>query len=171
MQVDAESQNLLDELRAGRLPEGWSDVLADSRPDTLLTLLWLGRLSRVVEARHAALLRPFGLRYSDYATLTLLRLTGPTTVTTLQQRLVITSGGMTKTVDRLVKNGLAKRERAVDDGRQVLVSATNKGERLHARIIKADTGDLETRIKTITSADRSRLAATLRTLLDAIEVD
>ena len=44
------------------------ETFAEVDPDTLLLVLWASRLGRLMDAQNAAMLREFGLQYSDYAT-------------------------------------------------------------------------------------------------------
>jgi len=64
------------QLRRGEVPDGWLPALEDVDPSTVLIIIWAGRLSRRVDAFYHEALRSYGLRYSDYAVLSLLRFSG-----------------------------------------------------------------------------------------------
>jgi DNA-binding MarR family transcriptional regulator len=87
----------------------------------------------------------------------------------LNLHLAITSGGLTKSIQRLEEKQLVRRESVPEDGRGTLVSLTKKGERLVARILAEDVGALDALLGDRSSADRRRIASALRDLLDAYE--
>jgi DNA-binding MarR family transcriptional regulator len=65
--------------------------------------------------------RCVGLHPTDLQCLDLLRLSGPTTASTLAARVGLTTGAMTAVIDRLENTGLVRRARTADDRRCVLV--------------------------------------------------
>lgn len=156
-------------LRRGEVPDSWLPGLEDTDPSTLLVVLWAGRLSRRVAAYYHDALRDYGLEYSDYAVLCLLHFQGAMTPKRLNGQLAITSGGLTKSIQRLEKQGLVTRESIPEDGRGTLVSLTKKGERSVVRILAEDVGALDALLGDRSSADRKRIASSLRDLLDAYE--
>jgi DNA-binding MarR family transcriptional regulator len=156
-------------LRSGEVPDDWLPGLDSADPTTLLVVLWAGRLSRRVEAYYHEALRAHGLKYSDYAVMCLLHFLGAMTPKRLNLHLAITSGGLTKSIQRLEEKQLVRRESVPEDGRGTLVSLTKKGERLVARILAEDVGALDALLGDRSSADRRRIASALRDLLDAYE--
>lgn len=157
------------QLRRGEVPDDWLPVLEGSDPSTILITLWAGRLSRRVEAFYQEALRSYGLRYSDYAVLCLLHFLGPMPPKRLNLHLAITSGGLTKSIQRLEKKELVRRDPVPEDGRGTLVSLTKKGERSVTRILTEDVLALDDLLGDRSSADRKRIASALRDLLDAYE--
>jgi DNA-binding MarR family transcriptional regulator len=156
-------------LRRGEVPDAWRPVLSGAEPATVLIIMWAGRLSRRVEAFYKDILRPYGLQYSDYAVLSLLRFSGKMCPGNLNQYLAITSGGLTKSIHRLEADGLVRRSRDPADGRGTLVELTGKGERRVAEAFDADLAAHEQLFQSLTGQDRKRIAAALRDLLDAFE--
>jgi DNA-binding MarR family transcriptional regulator len=159
------------QLRRGVIPEGWLPGLEGADPSTILIILWAGRLSRRVEVFYQDALRSYGLKYSDYAVLCLLHFLGAMSPKRLNLHLAITSGGLTKSIQRLEKQQLVGREPIPEDGRGTLVSLTKKGERTVTRILAEDVRSLDDLLGDRTSADRKRIASALRDLLDAYERD
>lgn len=157
------------QLRRGQVPDGWLPGLEGIDPSTLLIILWAGRLSRRVEAFYQEALRAYGLRYSDYTVLCVLHFLGAMSPKRLNLHLAITSGGLTKSIQRLESKRLVRREAIPDDGRRTLVSLTKKGERTVTRILAEDVRSLDILLGDRTSADRKRTAAALRDLLDVYE--
>lgn len=168
--MKAEDLETLDQqLRRGEVPDGWLRGLEGFDPNTILIIMWAGRLSRRVEAFYQEALRPHELKYSDYAVLSLLRFSGAMSPKRLNVYLAITSGGLTKTIQRLEKKQLVAREPDPDDGRGTLVSLTKQGERTVARIFSEDVRAHEDLLSDFSSAGRKRIASALRDLLDAFE--
>ena len=156
-------------LRRGEIPVSWRPTLAGADPATVLIMMWAGRLSRRVEAFYQQVLRPHGLQYSDYALLSLLRFSGPMSPKNLNRTLAITSGGLTKSIDRLEAGLLVRRTPDPDDGRGRLVVLTKKGERLVGQVFGADVQAHERLFHGLSGSDRKRIAGVLRELLDAFE--
>ena len=156
-------------LRRGEIPASWRAVLAGADPATVLVMMWAGRLSKRVEAFYQRVLRPHGLQYSDYALLSLLRFSGSMSPKSLNRFLAITSGGLTKSIDRLEAGRLVRRTPDPDDGRGRLVVLTKKGERLVGQVFDADVEAHESLFRGLSGSDRKRIATALRELLDAFE--
>jgi DNA-binding MarR family transcriptional regulator len=156
-------------LRRGEIPASWRPVLAGADPATVLLMMWAGRLSKRVEAFYQRVLRPHGLQYSDYALLSLLRFSGPMSPKDLNRYLAITSGGLTKSIDRLEAGRLVRRTPDPDDGRGTLVVLTKRGERLIGQVFGVDFQAHERLFRGLSGADRKRIAGALRELLDAFE--
>ena len=156
-------------LRRGEIPVSWRPALAGADSSTALIMMWAGRLSRRVEAFYQGVLRPHGLQYSDYALLSLLRFSGSMSPKNLNRYLAITSGGLTKSIDRLEAGRLVRRTSDPDDGRGTLVVLTKKGERLVGQVFDDDVQAHEELFRGLSGSDRKRIAGALRELLDAFE--
>ena len=157
------------DLRRGEVP---SDLLAGVEgvdPTTILIVLWAGRLSRRVDAFYQERLRPQGLKYSDYSVLSILRFSGAMSPKQINGYLAITSGGLTKAIQRLEKAGLVSREPDPADGRGTRISLTKKGERTVTRMFQEDMKAHEALFGSISGDERKRIAVSLRELLDAFE--
>jgi DNA-binding MarR family transcriptional regulator len=164
-----ELESLDDQLRRGEIPDGWMPGIEGADPSTILIILWEGRLSRRVDAFHQESLRSYGLIYSDYAVLSLLRFSGALSPKRLNAYLAITSGGLTKTIQRLEKKKLVRRDPDPDDGRGTLISLTRQGERTVTQLFAADVRAHEELLTDLTRTDRKRIATALRDLLDSFE--
>lgn len=145
---------------------------ADTRALGLFTRL--ARTALFLEALQEECLAPHGLSFTEYTVLRVL--SGDDTATgvspsRLAEAVLISSGGMTKVIDRLVRAGLV--ERAVDpnDRRGVLVSLTPAGRDMSAA---ASASYTEGRSRVLARLDRSERATIdrgLQRLLDAFEAD
>jgi DNA-binding MarR family transcriptional regulator len=158
--------------RRHRLPGKWRAELGDVDEDTVLIMAWLARLSRSIDEAYLADLRSFGLTYSEYAALHTLRIEGPPyrmSPSRLNRVLSLSSGGVTKTIDRLESAGLVKRMPDPSDGRGVLVELTARGRKMAAHIFDAGLRKYSETLDLLSRSERRRLVASLSTLLDAFD--
>jgi DNA-binding MarR family transcriptional regulator len=156
-----------------RLPETWRAELGAVDEPSVLIMAGLDRLSRTVQEAYHGDLRAYGLTYSEYVALHTLRVAGPpyrATPTELNRVLGLSSGGVTKIVDRLEEAGLVRRAPDPRDGRGVRVALTARGRRLAARIFDAGLAKYAEKLAHLGSAERRRLVESLGTLLDAFEL-
>jgi len=157
------------DLRRGEVPRDLLAGVEGVDPTTILIVLWAGRLSRRVDAFYQERLRPRGLKYSDYSVLSILRFSGAMSPKQINGYLAITSGGLTKAIQRLEKAGLVSREPDPADGRGTRISLTKKGERTVTRMFQEDMKAHEALFGSISGDERKRIAVSLRELLDAFE--
>ena len=159
-------------LRRTRLPERWRAELGSADEDTVLIMAGLARLSRTIDEVYRADLHSFGLTYSEYTALHTLRIEGPPyrmSPSRINEALALSSGGVTKTVDRLETAGLVKRTPDPNDGRGVLVELTARGRKMAAKIFDAGLAKYAQTIERLSGAERRRLVESLGKLLDAFE--
>jgi DNA-binding MarR family transcriptional regulator len=133
-----------------------SKPFASPRQEATLGLL---RTADVIRRRIASVVEPYGITTQQYNVLRILRGAGPAglPVLTIAGRLIESTPGMTRLLDRLVKKGLVRREHSQSDRRQVICVLTPAGHELLRRVdpvvVKADEtllGHLEeTRIRTL----------------------
>ena len=81
----------------------------------------------------------------------------------------LSSGGITKTVDRLASDGLIERSPDPDDGRGVLVGLTERGRAKAERIFEAGLGHYSTILSDLSLGERHQIASALELLLEAFE--
>ncbi len=68
-----------------------------------------------------------GLGLGDFAVLKLLLFSGPLPINVIGSKVLLTSGAITSSIDRLELRGLVKRNRHPTDGRAFLVALTARG--------------------------------------------
>ena len=132
----------------------------------------LSRLSRKVHEQSETQLRTVAMSYSEYAAMHILAMTGPDqplSPSQLNQDLGLSSGGITKTVDRLESAGMVKRSPDPKDGRGVLVSLTSRGRRRANLIFQKGLEHYAELLESINSEERRGIARSLRMLLTALE--
>lgn len=109
----------------------------EQRPDLRLTEFLLGiaimRVGRILDHSFGQMcLDDHGISAPDMRVLFALRRAGPPFVrhpTDLYKALLITSGAITKQINRLSAKGLVKRTRDPENGRMFLIRLTEKGRR------------------------------------------
>jgi DNA-binding MarR family transcriptional regulator len=119
-------------------------------------------------ASFADLFSRFGMSFADYEVLAALRRSGPPyrlNPTALFNALVLSSGGMTKRLDRLEAAALVERLPDPGDRRGRLVSLTSKGGELVDNALVAHLANEERLLSGLSATDRRRLADLLRKLL------
>lgn len=151
--------------------EGWHRV----RPDLDATpLLVLDRLRLVAEALEPLLRAPLdaaGLGRGDLDVLVALRHADPPQLRPgdLQRQLSVTSGAITKRVDRLATRGLVTRRVGADDARTRTITLTDAGARLTDAVVEEDLAGQAALLAGVGSAQRALLEHLLAELLRTLE--
>lgn len=140
----------------------------DSRPMEVI-----GRITRVSALIQRELERVFaqyGLAGGDFDVLaTLRRSVKPVTPGELSRSTMVTTGGMTKRLDRLEALALVRREPDPRDRRGRLIALTDDGRALIDRAVEAHLQNEERLLTNLPAAKRKQLAALLRELLTELD--
>jgi DNA-binding MarR family transcriptional regulator len=146
------------------------------RPDLdVAPLARLGRLFRFAQFADDALaegVRPYGLQLGWFDLLASLRRAGAPyelNPTQLIEATLLSSGGMTKRLDRLVEEGLVERRPDPDDRRGTLVRLTRHGKSTIDKALEAHLANEQALLSSLSTADRRTLDSLLRTLLADVE--
>ncbi|MCG5436291.1 MarR family winged helix-turn-helix transcriptional regulator [Micromonospora foliorum] len=149
------------------------------RPDLDPTpLLIIGRIQQLAAVLDVALRPPFAaadLGNGDFDVLAALRREGePYTLTAgqLSQRMLVTTGAVTKRVDRLIARGLVSRSVSAADARGRVVGLTPAGVALTDRLIEEHLANEAAILRGLTDNDRrtlERLLAAMNRTLDSGE--
>jgi DNA-binding MarR family transcriptional regulator len=146
------------------------------RPDLdVAPLGLLGRLFRVAQLADNVLAKgvePFGLQRGWFDLLAALRRVGAPyelNPTQLIGATLLSSGGMTKRLDRLVEAGLVERRPDPDDRRGTLVRLTRDGKSTIDKALEAHVANEKRLVHSLNASDRRALNSLLRTLLADIE--
>lgn len=124
----------------------------------------IGRLHRLGVVLNDELRPVFaeaGLGDGDFDVLAALRRSDPPHELTpgqLASSTMVTSGAVTKRVDRLERQGLVRRTVADDDGRSRRVSLTDKGFALVDELVEKHVANEHRLLSGLTELERSRLA-------------
>jgi DNA-binding MarR family transcriptional regulator len=144
------------------------------RPDLDCTPMEvIGRITRVSALIQRELERVFalhGLTGGDFDVLaTLRRSEGPLTPSELSHSTMVTTGGMTKRLDRLEALDLIRRQPDPKDRRGRLIALTDEGHALMDRAVEAHLENEKRLLADLPAAKREQLVATLRELLIALD--
>ena len=90
----------------------------------------LSRAHNAIGARLEANIASHGLTTTEFAILEVLHHKGPLLLGEIQRKILVTSGGITYLVDRLVEKGLVKREECPSDRRARYAVLTPAGDAL-----------------------------------------
>jgi DNA-binding MarR family transcriptional regulator len=153
--------------------EQWRRERPDLDPSAKEVTGRIIRLGALFQAAYAEAFAQLGITESDFGVLAPLRRAGPPfrlTPTELARHRMITSGGMTAAIDRLVRRGLLVREPNPADRRGSLVGLTDDGRRVIDAAMVLHTEVEHRMVAVLPPSRRDRLAADLRTLLLALDV-
>jgi MarR family 2-MHQ and catechol resistance regulon transcriptional repressor len=89
---------------------------------------------------------------------------GPMLLGEIQRKILVTSGGITYLVDRLVAKGLVKREQCPEDRRARYAVLTPAGQSLIKRIFPAHAARIEQALSGLTAAEQREATQLLRKL-------
>jgi len=157
-----------------RIVEQWRE----QRPDLDASpMLVIGRIHRLAHLTDAALRPAFaaaGLRPGDFDVLAALRRAGPPHARTagqLREALLVTSGAVTKQVDRLADKGLVSRDVGTDDARVRRITLTGDGIALVDGLIEVHLDNERRLLARLTASQTAELAAALAVLAAGLETD
>jgi DNA-binding MarR family transcriptional regulator len=145
----------------------WRRERPDLDPSPLLVI---GRIQHLAEVLDAALRPPFaaaGLGNGEFDMLAALRREGePYALTAgqLSERMLVTTGAVTKRVDRLIARGLVTRSVSEVDARGRVVGLTPSGVTLTDRLIEDHLANEAAILRGLTDGDRRALERLLAKL-------
>ena len=130
-------------------------------------------LERAVGAVNARLRRQIvmdEITETEFGILEALYHKGPLLLGDLQKKILLSSGGVTYTVDRLAEKGLVERRECSTDRRARYATLTPKGEALIARIFPRHADAIEDTMSALSAREQDELTALLKKLgLSAVE--
>ncbi len=135
--------------------------------DTATALkLWvvLSRAQVALSAHAAADVARHGLTLTEFAILEALYHRGAMLLGEVQRRILVSSGGITFLVDRLVGKGLVERQQCPSDRRARYAALTPAGERLLARIFPGHAAVIEQAVAALDPEEQALAARLLKRL-------
>jgi DNA-binding MarR family transcriptional regulator len=157
-----------------RIVEQWRE----QRPDLDASpMLVIGRIHRLAQLTDAALRPTFaavGLGSGEFDVLAALRRVGPPYARNagqLREALLVTSGAVTKQVDRLVGKGLVSREVGTDDARVRRITLTAAGLALVDGLIEMHLDNERRLLAGLAASQTAALGAALAALATGLETD
>jgi MarR family transcriptional regulator, 2-MHQ and catechol-resistance regulon repressor len=106
----------------------------------------------------------YDLTGTEFGILEALYHKGPMLLGEIQRRILVTSGGITYLVDRLVAKGLVKREQCEEDRRARYAVLTPSGQALIRKIFPAHAARIEQSLSGLTMAEQREATVLLRKL-------
>lgn len=149
-------------MKTPRLP----DPAASSEGQTLSLRLWvaLARAHDAVRAQVEADVARHGLTLAEFGVLEALRHKGPLTLGEVQRVILVSSGGITFLVDRLVNRGLVERRPHPRDGRARLTALTAEGSNLINEIFPAHAARIKAALAGLPKKDKREALRLLRVI-------
>jgi DNA-binding MarR family transcriptional regulator len=147
-----------------RIVEQWNRERPDLDVSPTETLQRITRLSLLQGVTFA----PYGISFGEYLVLAALRRAGPPYLmspTRLFNAVILSSGAMTKRVDRLENMGLVERQPDPTDRRGRLVGLTDRGRELVDAAVVDHLENEQRLLAALDSREREQLAGLLRKLL------
>lgn len=151
-----------------RIVEQWAREQPTLDTRAIATIGRLQRVARYIDRQVERELARFGVNLNEFNVLAALRRSGAPyelAPAELSRTLLLTSGGLTKRVDRLHRAGLVKRTPDPEDGRGLLVSLTERGNETLNQAMTAHIRNEDKALAALTPEEGDQLAGLLRTLL------
>ncbi len=151
------------------MPSSATDPMPHPPPGGVLGVslkLWIV-LARAYEsvARHAAAdVARHGLTIPEFGILEVLYHKGPLLLREVQKRVLVSSGGTTFLIDRLVGKGLVERRECAGDRRARYAALTPDGERLIERIFPEHAARIARAVSGLSASEQRALTETLKVL-------
>lgn len=122
------------------------------------------RAGNAVNRRVEAEIATHDLTATEFGILEALYHKGPLLLGDVQKKILLSSGGVTYTVDRLADKGLVERRECQSDRRARYAALTPKGEALIARIFPEHAALIEEALSALSAREQEELTALLRKL-------
>jgi len=129
----------------------------------------LNRAFRSVSEHSTRDIKTYGLNPTEFAVLELLYHKGPIPLQQIGSRLLILSGGVTYTVDKLENAGYVRRRNCSEDRRVTYAEVTEDGQRLMESIFPKHAVALQRAVSGLTEDEKDQAIALLKKL--GIEAD
>ena len=154
-----------------RVIADWGEVRPELRVEPIAVTARLARLHAMLGPRLESVFARFGLRGADFAVLaTLVRLAAEdVSQKRLASELGLSAGTVSLRIDRLVRQGLAKRLPDPDDGRGALISLTGRGRELFEACAPEHLANAAELLAGLTERERDQLGQLLGKLLYTLE--
>jgi DNA-binding MarR family transcriptional regulator len=160
--------------QVGHVAHRWRELRPELDPAPMLVVGRIQRLARIMDAALRPTFAGAGLAPGDFDILAALRRASPAHARTageLHQALAVTTGAISKQVDRLAARGLVTRTVGGHDGRVRDVALTDTGLRLVDELIAVHLAAERRLIAALSSEDESALANLLERLVESLDTD
>ena len=151
-----------------RIVEQWNQERPDLDHSPTETLQRITRLSLLQGVSFAKVFGRYEISFGEYLVLAALRRAGPPyqmNPTSLFNSVILSSGAMTKRLDRLEEMGLVERQPDPNDRRGRLVVLTERGRELVDAAVADHLENEQALLGALDAGEREKLAGLLRKLL------
>ena len=155
-----------------RIAEQWARERPGLDVGAILVVGRLHRAADLLDQRLRPVFAEAGLGNGDFDVLAALRRAGAPyrlTPTELAGTTMVTSGAVTKRVDRLERQGLVERTVSEDDARGRVIALTPEGMRVQERLHPQHLANEDQLLGALDESERERLAGLLSKLLLSLE--
>lgn len=155
-----------------RIVAQWAVERPDLDTGPMSVIGRIHRLGALLDGGLRTVFAQVGLGNGDFDVLASLRRSGAPyrlTPTQLTATVMVTSGAVTKRVDRLEKAGLVSRTVSAEDGRGRLIELTAGGRALVDRMLGVHWANEDRLLGALSAQERDQLAGLLRKLLLELE--
>ncbi|QIX25384.1 MarR family transcriptional regulator [Nocardioides sp. JQ2195] len=157
-----------------RIIEQWAVERPDLDTAPMAVIGRLHRLGDLLRERLVEVYAEFGLSEGEFDLLAVLRRSGAPhelSPTDLAASTMVTTGAITKRVDRLAARGWVERRADKSDGRARTIALTPAGRELIDRAVEAHYANEKVLISGLPDIDRTRLARILQAWGELLELD
>lgn len=164
----------MDRDRVDEILGQWHRARPDLDASAIAVIGRISRASRAIDVRLNRNYARFGLSDGEFDALATLRRSAPPhrlSPTELGDQMMVTSGAVSKRVDRLETAGLVRRTPSPTDGRARVVELTDAGYALIDEALAAHLATEEHLLAPLDDASRDQLASLLRRLMLTLERD
>lgn len=133
-------------------------------PTALKLWVVLARAYLSIQDRAAADVKRHGMTLAEFGVLEALLHKGPLLLGDLQRKILISSGGVTYVVDRLVERGLVERRPHLEDRRACFAALTSDGEKVMKRVFPEHKACLEEVLSGLDREQQQQATELLKTL-------
>ncbi|MGV9775578.1 MarR family winged helix-turn-helix transcriptional regulator [Streptosporangium sp. NPDC003464] len=150
-----------------RIVGQWRRERPDLDPSPMHVIGRITRLHWVLDERLGRVFERYGLGRGEFDVLATLRRSGPPfelSAGELRESTMVTSGAVTKRIDRLERAGLVSRRTAEDDARGRLIRLTHRGRELIDGAVEQHVRNETRLLAGLTADERSTLTDLLRKL-------
>jgi MarR family transcriptional regulator, 2-MHQ and catechol-resistance regulon repressor len=149
---------------SAKLPAARRARGGDATDETLLLWVVLSRAYAAIRAHAEADIARYGIMPTEFGILEVLYHKGPLLLGEIQRKILVSSGGVTFLVDRLVARGLVERRECPGDRRARYAALTKDGERLMADIFPQHAAALRRALSGLSGREQRQATALLRKL-------
>jgi MarR family transcriptional regulator, 2-MHQ and catechol-resistance regulon repressor len=137
----------------------------------LKLLVVLSRASNAVNRRMMQDFDLHGLTATEFGILEALYHKGPLLLGDVQKKILLSSGGVTYTVDRLAEKGLVERRECTSDRRARYAALTGKGQELMDELFPAHADKIEDLMTSLSAKEQDAAIELLRKLGLSVDTD